>query len=122
MRGESVLQELADQLVLGDVLNVLDRDHGGFELIAHRPKGEYHQDLVVRVNTGVFGGEILVIGTNCNGGVKELIALSSVPDHSALWRWRCPTAPQFQGTLDDIRGVARTIHWSDPAQLLEETA
>jgi hypothetical protein len=109
---------VADHLVLGDVLNALKRDFGGFEIIDHWSQGELHHDLVVRLATGDLGGEILVISTNCNGGVKELITLDDVPDQSALWHWRCPALPQFQGTLDDIRGVARTIHWSEPSRLL----
>lgn len=122
MSGGSTLEELAERLVLGDVLGALDEECGGFDMIAHWTQGEFHHDLVVRPNTHEFAGDVLIIATNCNGGVKEIVCLDDVPDRSALWHWRCPELPQFEGTLDDIRGVARTIHWFEPARLLADDA
>ncbi len=117
---QNKLQELADLLVLGDVLTALE-EGGGFELIAHWTQGEFHHDLVAR--TGLLDDSVIVIATNCNGGVKEIIAFDDVPDRAALWNWRCPDAG-FHPTdaLIEVREVARTVHWFDPSELLAADA
>ena len=112
------LQPLADLLVLGDVLFALERA-GGFELLAHWTQGEFHHDLVVRTN--LLDGAILIVATNCNGGIKEIIAFDEVPDRGALWNWRCPETG-FEGELGQVREVARTVHWFDPCELLQPDA
>ena len=65
---------------------------------------------------------MLVIATNCNGGVKEVLAFNDVPDRYALWHHRCPDEPEFQGTLIPILGSTRTNHWFDPCALLTNDA
>lgn len=111
------LQELADTLVLGALLDELRTRHGRYELIAHWEQGEFHHDVVVRV-----AGNVLVIATNCNGGVKEVIAFETLPDRWALWHWRCPQVADFSGDLPPILGRAVTHHWFNPCDLLRPDA
>lgn len=111
------LQLLADTLVLGALLEELRSRHGRYELIEHWTQGEFHHDVVVRV-----AERVLVIATNCNGGVKEVLAFQSVPDRWALWRWRCPHVADFSGELPPMLGRAVTHHWFDPCDLLRSDA
>lgn len=63
-------------------------------------------------------GFVLVIATNCNGGVKEVLAFNDVPGRRALWHQRCPNLPDFDGELGPVLGRAITEHWFDPCELL----
>lgn len=111
------LQALADTLVLGALLEALRERHGRYELLEHWKQGEFHHDVVVRA-----GERVLVVATNCNGGVKEVLAFDEVPDRSALWHWRCPAVADFTGDLPKIRGRALTAHYFDPCDLLRADA
>ena len=62
---------------------------------------------------------MLVVSTNCNGGVKEVICLADVPDRLGLWHLRCPDNPEFSGPTPTVLAVARTDHWFDPCNLLK---
>jgi hypothetical protein len=95
------LQSLADKLVLGAVLDELRP----YELIDHWQQGEFHHDTVV-------------VATNCNGGVKEVLAFDERPTRGALWHWRCPDTKEFDGELPAIQAHAVTEHWFDPCELL----
>lgn len=88
------------------------------EHVAHWKQGEFHHDVVVRLGSG----EVLVIATNCNGGVKEVLAVADVPDRWALWGWRVPEAPEFGGTMPAVLGLLRTSAWFDPRSLLGDDA
>ena len=119
----SALASLADTLVLGPLLERLSAEHGGYELVAHWKQGEFHHDVVVRVREPKeLPGAVLVVATNCNGGVKEVLAFDDVPDRSALWHWRCPAVTDFAGRLAHVRGEARTVHFFDPSELLGDDA
>lgn len=111
------LQELADTRTLGDALTQL-RSQGGFELLNHWKQGEFHHDVVLKIPSG----EYLIISTNCNGGVKDVLAFDALPDRSALWHWRCPDNPSFSGELPKLLGRAETEHYFDPNELLKEDA
>src|SRR6478752_3533395 len=87
----ATLQELADTLVLGALLEELRRLYGSYELVDHWKQGEFHHDVVVRLRSG----SVLVVATNCNGGVKEVLAFDVVPDRWALWHRRCPDNVDF---------------------------
>jgi hypothetical protein len=65
---------------------------------------------------------VLVVATNCNGGVKEVLWFAEVPDRAALWHARCPSMPEFAGELAPILGRAETEHWFDPCELLGPNA
>ena len=80
MRMPADLQRLADHLVLGALLEDLRARYGRYELLDHWTQGEFHHDVVVRLPAGV----VLVVATNCNGGVKEVLAFDTVPDRWAL--------------------------------------
>ncbi len=112
---------LANTLVLGSLLETLTRRHGGYELLAHWKQGEFHHDLVLHVARAQgLPGDVLVVATNCNGGVKEVLCFAAVPDRYALWHMRCPENPEFSGMLTPVLGHARTLHWFDPCELLDE--
>lgn len=117
------LGSLASRLTLGDLLEQARRLYGGYELLAHHTQGEFHHDVVIRVaRPGALPGPILVVATNCNGGVKEVLCLAEPPDLDGLWRWRCPNADDFRGAPPEILALARTVHWFDPCELLAPDA
>jgi hypothetical protein len=121
--GEPVVETLALNLGLGSLLEDLRRDHGGYEIVEHWQQGEFHHDLVLRVTSaGPLPGEILVVATNCNGGVKEVLCFARAPERGALWHHRCPDNPEFAGELSPPLATARTIHWFDPCELLRPDA
>ena len=114
----TMVEELAKTMVLGALLEKLTRDHGGYELLDHWQQGEFHHDVVLRLRDGA----VLVVATNCNGGVKEVLRFDAVPDRWALWHHRCPKNPEFEGQLLPIRESAVTDHWFDPCALLTDDA
>jgi hypothetical protein len=113
--------DLARYLVLGALLDELTGLFGGYELVAHWAQGEFHHDLVLRLDAQAaheLPGRVLVVATNCNGGVKEILCFAEIPDRSALWHHRCPTLPEFSGDLTPVLLHAVTLHWFDPCELL----
>jgi hypothetical protein len=117
--SNQALDRLARHLALGSLLEALIAEHASYELIAHWKQGEFLHDLVVRVRKQAgLPGDVLVIATNCNGGVKEVLCFATVPDRYALWHVRCPENPEFVGVLGPILGEVRTMHWFDPCALL----
>jgi hypothetical protein len=126
-----IVTELANTLVLGSFLEEVRTRWGSFELLDHWTQGEFHHDLVVRVPNaaGDLPGSVLVVATNCNGGVKEVLRFDEPPSRSSLWAMRCPdnddfaTAQQEDGN-DVARPLARssTLHWFDPCELLRPDA
>jgi hypothetical protein len=117
-------QDLAAKLTLGGVLDEVRRRGGKYQLLAHWKQGEFHHDTVIEVNAQRVGvpGPVLVIATNCNGGVKEVLSFGELPDRYALWHHRCPQAPEFSGVLPPVLESARTLHWFDPCNLLMDDA
>jgi len=116
---------LAQQLSLGDFLEGVRALCGGFELVGHHTQGEFHHDVTLRVeNARHLPGRVLVVATNCNGGVKEVLAFDEVPHSDALWHHRCPDNPDFVPTLalPPILGRATTVHFFDPCELLRQDA
>lgn len=117
-------KELADQLTLGGALDVLRVRGGGYQLVDHWQQGEFHHDTVVRVDPQRAGmpGSIVVIATNCNGGIKEVLCFERMPDRFSLWHARCPSNPEFSGELPKLLDSSRTQHWFDPCELLKPDA
>jgi hypothetical protein len=118
---DHLLVPLARCLVLGVLLDEVKRRFGGYDLVAHWTQGEFHHDVVLQLPEAASStepGRVLVVATNCNGGVKEVLAFSDVPDRLALWHHRCPDVPEFGGELGPILGRAITEHWFDPHELL----
>jgi hypothetical protein len=115
-----VVDELAATLVLGALLERVRHRWQRYELLDHWQQGEFHHDIVVRVPDarGDLPGSALVIATNCNGGVKEVLCFADVPQRAALWHWRCPDNPEFAGSLPPMLASATTSHWFDPCALL----
>lgn len=118
-----VLEAIAARLTLGDLLEHVRSAFGGYDLVRHHTQGEFHHDVVVRVaSPRALPGPFLVVSTNCNGGVKEVLCLRDAPDLDAVWRWRCPENAEFEGAPPEILGLARTVHWFDPCELLADDA
>ena len=111
---DALIRELADLLVLGSVLDELRARFGRFDLVDHWKQGEFHHDVVVRLPDGA----VIIVATNCNGGVKEILAFETLPDRWALWHWRCPDIADFTGTLPRLVARATTTHYFDPCALL----
>jgi hypothetical protein len=118
-----VVEELAQNLALGSLLEDVRRRLGGYEILDHWQQGEFHHDLLLKVNPrDQLPGSVLVVATNCNGGVKEVLCFAERPERGGLWRQRCPDNPEFRGELPTVLAGARTIHWFDPCELLEPGA
>lgn len=117
------IEELAAELSSGAVLERLQQQHGGFDLLHHWQQGEFHHDFVLAVKEPRgLPSQILVMATNCNAGVKELLCFADVPSRGALWHSRCPENVEFVGVLPALLGSARTPHWFDPCELLKPDA
>ncbi|MCB9788901.1 MAG: hypothetical protein H6744_19670, partial [Deltaproteobacteria bacterium] len=73
----AALSALADERVLGALLAHLTAKHAAPALVAHWQQGEFHHDYVLRVPgaAAALGADVLVVSTNCNAGVKEVLAL-----------------------------------------------
>lgn len=110
--------------MLGALLEQVGHECGGYDLLLHHQQGEFHHDLFVRIPDAAprLPGEYLVISTNCNGGVKEVLCFGEPTEPSALWHWRCPENPEFHGVLPPLLGTARTEHYFDPCELLANNA
>lgn len=119
-----LLQKLSNALMLGGLLEDVRQRFGGYELVDHWQQGEFHHDVVLRIPGAApqLGGEFLIVATNCNGGVKEVLAFSALPNRLALWHFRCPENPDFSGILPPLLGAAVTEHWFDPCELLTSHA
>ena len=118
----AVLEQLAKNLSIGTVIRSLEK--WSPEHLHHWKQGEFHHDLVVRLNhpPDTLPGRVLVLSTNCNGGLKEILCLDDVPLRWALWKYRCPENPEFEGDLPAVRGMVRTTHYFDPCQILKPDA
>lgn len=123
MPSHKGIEKLAEELLLGGMLEALKLGWGGYDLLDHWTQGEFHHDLVLRVRERHdLPGDVIVIATNCNGGVKELLCFNEPPDRWALWHYRCPENEEFDGTLAPILAEQRTVHWFDPCELLAADA
>jgi hypothetical protein len=117
----SPVDQLARCLVLGSLLDELTTRFDTYDLVAHWKQGEFHHDLVLKLPEAAktsFGGSVLVVATNCNGGIKEVLCFTEVPSRGALWHHRCPSNDDFEGELPAIISRATTEHWFDPCDLL----
>jgi hypothetical protein len=122
--GDLVMAQLAAKLALGDLLGEISGRWGAYEFVDHWQQGEFHHDTILRVPnaSGELPGIYLVVATNCNGGVKEVLCLGSVPSRGGLWRVRCPASSEFRGDLPAILARGVTEHWFDPCALLDPDA
>jgi hypothetical protein len=117
------VEALARNLSLGSLLAELTASFGEYEILEHWQRGEFHHDLLLRVEpNGKLPGPVLVVATNCNGGVKEILSFDEPPLESALWHHRCPASPEFSGELPPLLGHAKTVHWFDACALLTDDA
>jgi len=115
----TTVSDLAEELDLGGLLSALQAAAGSYELVDHWQQGEFHHDVLLRVaRTAALPGQVLVVATNCNGGVKEVLCFDDLPERSALWHFRCPEAAEFSGRLPELRERVITRHWFDPCELL----
>ncbi len=121
-----LVEELAQTLVLGSLLDRVREIFGSFEIVDHWTQGEFHHDLVLRVPHAKaearLDGDVLVVATNCNGGVKEVLSFTDVPERQALWAMRCPDNDDFAHEPAMPLERSRTVHWFDPCELLTPDA
>ena len=119
-----LLEQLSAALMLGGLLEDVRQRFGGYELVDHWQQGEFHHDVLLRIAGAApqLGGEFLVVATNCNGGVKEVLAFAASPSRLALWHFRCPENPEFSGALPPLLAAAVTEHWFNPCELLTQHA
>jgi hypothetical protein len=120
---KSRIDQLAGTIVLGSLLEELVRAYGRYDLLAHWQQGEFHHDLVLGMPETARDllGRILIVSTNCNGGVKEVASFSEVPDRLTLWAHRCAPPGTPLPPLP-LLASSRTFHWIDPSELLGEDA
>lgn len=119
--GSSLTAEfIAQPLYLGGVLR---RMAGvGAEHADHWQQGEFHHDHLFRIPSPETSDRFAVVSTNCNGGVKEVLVLDGRPERWAIWNWRCPENPEFEGEIPRLLDLARTVHYFNPCELLGEDA
>ena len=119
-----VVSSLREARGLGDALLRIRSAFGRYSLHAHWSQGEFHHDIVVNVSTS--GSELpsswIVLSTNCNGGIKEVLSVEAAPHRWGLWHMRCPDNPDFGGPPPRIVEQWRTEHWFDPCNLLTDDA
>ncbi len=117
------VRRLAQAAQLGSLLDLLRKELGSYEIVEHWQQGEFHHDVVLRVEPlGLLPGSVIVVATNCNGGVKEVLCFDRVPARYALWKLRCPDSNEFGGTLPRMLAREVTSHWFDPRELLAPDA
>jgi hypothetical protein len=118
--ASELVNQLAAKLMLGELLREIVQRWGVYEFVDHWQQGEFHHDTVLRVphGRGELSGAYLVVATNCNGGVKEVLCLDALPTRGGLWRGRCPANVEFEGELPSILARRVTDHWFDPCVLL----
>jgi hypothetical protein len=117
--------ELASTLDLSSLLELLTSRFGSYEIPHHWTQGEFHHDVVLLLPEKALAelpGRVVVVATNCNGGIKEVLCFSEVPVRDALWHHRCPGVPEFSGELPPILARSTTVHWFDPCALLARAA
>src|SRR3989338_7732121 len=113
----SLVKRLAAHLALGDLLTDLHTNISASIPVAVWKQSCSHSDVVLQLKDARdFPGPVLVIAIDCNGGVKEVLCFPEVPDRWALWHWRCPSNPEFDGDIPPLLEYARTEHWFDPAR------
>ncbi len=118
-----IVDALASTLVLGALLDELRLRFGAFDLVGHSTQGEFHHDVILRIDSAKeLPGPILVVATNCNGGVKEVLSFAEVPERRSLWALRCPNNPEFDAPPATPLARSQTVHWFDPCELLLPTA
>lgn len=120
----ALVERLVARLTLGELLAVIVVDWGRYELVTHWQQGEFHHDTILRIPHPDLEppGSYLVVATNCNGGVKEVLCVATLPTRGGLWRWRCADAKEFEGDPPIIIARAVTLHWFDPCKLLTPDA
>lgn len=120
MQAISSLQEPSG---LGTFLDRLTTTAGAYDVLDHWQQVEFHHDLVLRVRQpDGLPSAVVVIATNCNAGIKEVLWFDSPPERWALWRWRCPDNADFAGDLPPMAMSWRKEHWFNPCELLTDDA
>jgi hypothetical protein len=107
------------------LIGEIARHYGAYDFVTHWTQGEFHHDVVLCTPEAALQelpGRVLVVATNCNGGVKEVLCFAEVPDRWALWHHRCPNVADFSGELAPILARSVTEHWFDPCELLRSDA
>jgi hypothetical protein len=115
----AMLDLLAQTMDLGSLLAEIKQRYGAYDLLDHWTQGEFHHDVVLSLPEQALRelpGQVLVVATNCNGGVKELLSFGRVPDRWALWHHRCPSVADFAGELVPILARSVTEHRAEDVE------
>ena len=112
-----VIQQFKEQQSLANALQLAEEIWGEYEISEHWTQGEFHHDVVIAIPD-----HYLIISTNCNGGVKDVLLLYEKPSHEQLWHWRCPDNPDFHGEPIRLVEHIRTEAWHDPCDVLAPDA
>jgi hypothetical protein len=98
----ATIADLARTRELGALLSVVSERYVTYDLLAHWKQGEFHHDVVVQLpelSLRDLPGRVLVVATNCNGGVKEVLCLR-----------RCPTGGR-SGIIDVPTSLTSPETW-----------
>ena len=118
-----IVDELARNLGLGSLLDDVRQQLGGYELLDHWQQGEFHHDLLLKVDPkGQLPGPLLVVATNCNGGVKEVLCFRRRRPAGRCGTTAALTTRSSRGELPPVLERAHTVHWFDPCELLRPDA
>lgn len=102
---------------LANALQLVEESWGEYVIDEHWTQGEFHHDVVISITD-----QFLIISTNCNGGVKDVLLLNEKPSQEQLWHWRCPGNPEFSGEPMHIVEHIKTEAWHDPCGVLAPDA
>ncbi|MCP4498745.1 MAG: hypothetical protein GY822_02115 [Deltaproteobacteria bacterium] len=100
-----MLAEVAAGGLPGLALDQLLKTCGTYELLEQWKQGGFYHDVVIRAYFPIGQlalSSLVIISTNCNGGVKEVLAFADLPDRYALWNARCPENDDFEGDLPHL--------------------
>ena len=60
----------------------------------------------------------LVVATNCNAGIKEVLWFGDAPERWALWGWRSPDNAELEGKLPRLAISWRKENCFNPCERL----
>ena len=107
------LDQFKEACSLSGAMTIVEGQWANYKVCGHWTQGEFHHDVVIDIDS-----HCLIISTNCNGGVKEVLLLEEMPSQEQLWHWRCPENPDFSGKPLKLVAQVKTEAWHDPCEVL----
>lgn len=93
---------------------------GGYEHLDHWQQGEFHHDHLLKVASTDSKECYVVIATNCNGAIKEILFFHELPKRWEIWGYRVPENTEFEKPTFEIISHIKTGIWFDPRRLLTD--